>query len=84
MKKQSEKCKRPMERYLHIKAGILSEIRSFYTDLFTSRDHLLSDIDLHEHFKNENINKPDENESLNLGKLLTVDERGYTLKNMKN
>ena len=27
-------------------AGILSEIRSFYTDLYRSRDHLLSDIDL--------------------------------------
>ena len=65
-------------------AGILSEIRSFYTDLYRSRDHLLSDIDLHEHFKNENINKLDGNESLNLGKLLTVDELGYTLKNMKN
>ena len=63
----------------------MSEIRSFYTDLYRSRDHLLSDIDLHEHFKNENINKLDGNESLNLGKLLTVDELAcYTLKNMKN
>ena len=65
-------------------ADILKEIEIFYSNLYRSRDNLLPDMDLYKLFENQNINKLNNEEYHDIGKLLTVDELAKTLKSMKN
>ena len=71
-------------RIITDQADILKEIEFFYSKLFQSRDTEISDIDLNKLFKNRHINKLTSTDSQGLGKPLTSDELGKTLKDMKN
>ena len=71
-------------RIITDQADILKEIELFYSKLFQSRDTEISDIDLNNLFENRHINKLSSTDSQGLGKPLTSDELGKTLKDMKN
>ena len=52
--------------------------------LYASKESVLNDIDLNDHIQDMTVPKLNEDEALKLEGLLTLNEAGKTLKNMKN
>ncbi|KAK3084078.1 hypothetical protein FSP39_007782 [Pinctada imbricata] len=72
------------DRVITHQTEILDTIKSFYKDLYSSRDEILNDIDLNSTFSDSNIPKLNENQKLTLEGDLTMKEAGEVLRNMKN
>ena len=63
---------------------ILAETCKFYETLYASKENTLNDVDLNAHMQDMNVPKLHEDEALKLEGILTLEEAGKTLKNMKN
>lgn len=63
---------------------ILHETSKYYENLYSCRDNTLNNIDLNIYMQNSNMPKLNEEESAQLEGILTHEEAGQTLKNMKN
>ena len=62
----------------------MTETCKYYETLYASKERVLNDIDLSDHIQNMTVPKLNEDEALKLEGLLTLNEAGKTLKNMKN
>ena len=62
---------------------ILTETCKYYETLYASKESVLNDIDLNDHIQDMTVPKLNEDEALKLEGLLTLNEAGKTLKNMK-
>ena len=82
--KTMPKLERTDGTILNKQSEILSETENYYKNLYTSKDDILDNIDIHEYIEQQSMNTLTENQSNKPEGLLNLSEISLTLKSMKS
>ena len=82
--KTMPKLERTDVKILNKQSEILSEIEKYYKNLYTSKDDILDNIDIHEYIEQQSMNTLTENQANKLEGLSNLSEISLTLKTMKS